>query len=570
MKFIQARERIVIRETDAHTIARLTQELSVSPTVATILAARGLASGDECRTYFRPQVSHLHDPGLFSDMAKAVDRIAAGIAAQEKIAVYGDYDVDGITATAILVRSLKLLGADCTYYLPNRLSEGYGISSIGIEDLASRGITLIISVDCGISAHEAIDLARSKGIDVIVTDHHEPKETLPDAFAVIDPKAPSSNYPDTSLAGVGVALKLAQALARNAGRSEDFWTPFLDLASVGTAADIVPLTGENRIITYFGFQQLTHTHNPGLQALVEQRGLAGKPISTSQVVFLIAPSMNAAGRLGDPRRSAELLLTDDVSLAHVYARELVEANTERRAIDARVQEEAVAWVNDHCNPDNDYAIVAAQENWHCGVIGIVASKIIEKFNRPTILFSLNGDGTARGSGRSISKLHLLSALDECSDLLESYGGHAAAAGMVVKQRNLDAFRARFNEVVKTRLTVEDLAPCVRADAEVKLDEMNSNFLTIARQMEPFGPGNMRPVLLCRNLRHKYAPRIVGDNHLKMTVTDGRITMDAIAFNFGARRSELDASREFSLAFSLDENEWNGRINLQLKVKGIAS
>jgi single-stranded-DNA-specific exonuclease len=571
MKFSPVKERIVVRQHDPAIAARLARECGVPPAIGAVLACRGFTTLESCEQFFRPELSRLHDPFLFGDMEKAADRIAAAIADHETIALYGDYDVDGVTATAILVRFLREAGAHCVYHLPNRLTDGYGIHDSGIVELANAGAAVIISVDCGISAHGPADLARSMGIDLIITDHHEPKESLPRAFAVIDPKVDGCGYPDRDLAGVGVALKLCQALASTLGRPDDSWQQYLDLAAVGTAADIVPLTGENRIIVKFGFEQLASTRNLGMRTLMEERKIAGKTPSTSDVVFMVAPCMNAVGRLGDPRRGVELLLTADQALAAAYARELAEANTERRAIDARVQEEAIAWVMDNCEPERDFAIVAGHQAWHCGVIGIAASKVIERFHRPTILFTFGDDGTARGSGRSVPGLHLLEALDECSSLLESYGGHAAAAGMVVRLDKLNDFRAAFNDAVKKRLTADDLSPRITADAEVTLSEMTRQCFAAIRRMEPFGPGNMRPVLVCRNLRHKWPPRIVGDKHLKMTVTDdGRNGIDAIGFGFGRRLDEVAAAPAFSMAFSLDENEWNGRISLQLKIKGIAS
>ncbi len=563
----QQREKIILRPFDKVLAAILAKELSVPLAVGQILAQRGLKTVDECNAFFNPQVAHFHDPFLFSDMQRAVDRIMKAVGGNERISIYGDYDVDGITATVVLLKTIEQLGGVCDFYLPNRLTEGYGMSPEGVRALYETGTRLIITVDCGIHADEEVELAGSLGIDVIITDHHEPKDPLPKACALLNPKIKSCGYPDDTLAGVGVALKLSHALAIKNGRPDEFWTNLLDLAAVGTAADIVPLTGENRVIAKLGFAKLQHTGNQGLKALINEQGLSGKPLSSREVGFQIAPCINAVGRLGDPRRGVELLLTTDPSVASRFARELKDTNMERRVIDRALQEEAFAWVERHWDPQQDYAIVIARENWHRGVIGIVASKVVERYHRPALLFSIH-DGLARGSGRSISALHLHEALTECKDLLETFGGHAAAAGMTVLSKNLDAFKIRFNGVVKARVSMDDMAPQVQADAVVGLKDCDYPLFHAIKRMEPFGAGNPRPLFLCKALNNKYEPRIVGDKHLKLMVALNGKAMDAIGFNFGDRFEEVKKAGSFSLVFSLDENEWNGRKSLQLKIKGV--
>jgi len=573
--FASVRERIIMRTVDDAAASRLSKELGIPHAAAQILVGRNLTDAGACRRFFAPSLKDFHDPFLFGDMEKTVARIDAAISRKEKIAVYGDYDVDGITGTAMLIRVLRTLGAPCSYYLPHRLTEGYGVSETGVRQIAESGAALMVTVDCGITAVEEIALAAALGIDVIVTDHHEPKaEGLPrDAFSILNPKLPESGYPDIDLAGVGVVLKLCQALGNKTGRGDSLWEPYLDLAALGTAADIVPLGGENRIITRFGFERLHRTKNTGLAALVKLQGLGGKAVSTNEVAFQLAPCINAAGRLGDPYRAVELMLTDHEETALEYARELKAANYERRAIDSSVWKEAQAWVLQHCDPEKDFAIVTGNSSWHAGVIGIVASKCAEKFHRPAVLFSIGNDGSARGSGRSIPGFHLLDALRECAGLLETFGGHAAAAGMNIKSASIDAFRSRFNEVARSRLKPQDLVPLVYADAELPLAALTPQLFSLIKAMEPFGPGNLRPVLYCRNLHYRYTPRIVGNNHLKMTVAaDGPAqgqVFDAIGFNFGDRLDELRGAASMSLAFSLDENEWNGKKSLQMKVRGIA-
>ena len=567
--FIQTQqEKISVRDADMLAVAKLAKEINVPMAIAKVLVLRGLTTLDECTKFFKPALSHFHDPFLFRDMEKAVARIVKAIESHEMIIVYGDYDVDGITATVILLRSLRLLGGNVEYFCPNRLIEGYGMSEAGVQKTIQRGARLIITVDCGITAAKEVALARQAGIDVIITDHHEPKEGLPEPYAILNPKLPTSGYPEDGLAGVGIALKLCHALALRSGKGETFWTEYLDLAAVGTAADVVQLTGENRTIAFLGFEKLRQTKNPGLKALINAQGLSGKPLSTGEVGFQIAPCINAVGRIGDAGRGIELLLTDDEATAQRFAQELKSANMERRAIDAIMQKEAFAWVEEHCDSQQDYAIVIGRENWHCGVVGIVASKLVEKYHRPAILFAINAEGVARGSGRSVRGFHLHKGLGQCGDLLESFGGHAAAAGMTIKEANLGSFRERFNEVVKSCLSLDDLVARVEADVQVALSDLTPKFFSLLKHMEPFGPGNWRPLFLCRALQNKYDPRIVGANHLKMTVASGAAKMDAVGFNLGHWLETVKKARMFSLVFSLEENVWNGKTSLQMKVKGV--
>jgi len=566
----QAKESIVVRDISEAAAQDLAIALGVSQVVARILVARGLYTFDECKRFFRPDVSQFPDPYLFADMHKACERVFCAIRDKETIFVYGDYDVDGVTSTALVIRLLRHFGAQCDYYLPNRLTEGYGLSGEGITAIAQKGAAVIITVDCGITACEEIAMANTQGIDVIVTDHHEPKDPLPAAYAILNPKVKGSGYPDTSLAGVGVALKLCQGLVKRLGGDDTLWTMFLDLAALGTAADIVPMRGENRVIVSLGFAMLQNTRNAGLMALLAAQGCAGKNLSTGDVVFKIAPCINATGRLGDSRRGVELLLTDNVQVAERIAEELKAANIERRALDAAIQQEAFAWVETHCDYSTDYAIIAGSASWHCGVVGIVASKVVEKYHRPAILFSIGENGIARGSGRSIPGFHLHEALTECQDILEGFGGHAAAAGMTIKQENIEAFRVRFNGIAQKKLAPNDLVPKITADIEVQMVDITPKLYSIIKQMEPFGPGNMRPVMVCRNMRNKYSPKIVGKNHLKLAVQQSGTAafMDAVAFNFGDRIKEFANDQGYSLAFTLDENEWNGKKNLQLKIRGV--
>jgi len=562
------REHIRVRPFDPAVVETLVKELGVSEPFGRILACRNILSREALTRFMQPRLEDFFDPFLFTDMGKAVERIQEAVARREKIVIYGDYDVDGVSATVLLMSVFRNIGAECAYYLPNRLTEGYGMSLAGIDEIHRLGGRLIVSVDCGITAVREVERAASLGIDVIITDHHEPQSDLPRAVAVLDPKVDGCGYPDRNLAGVGVALKLCQALARATGRDDSLWLEHLDLVSIGTAADIVPLTGENRIIVKHGFAQLAQTRNLGIRKLIAQQGLEGKSLSTSDVVFYLAPCINAAGRLGDSTRGVKLLLSEDEGEAALFARELVEMNRERRALDTYVQEEAQRWVEHNVDLQKEYAIVAGKEDWHTGVIGIAASKLVDKFCRPTFLFSCAADGFAKGSGRGVKGLHLLNALKECGDLLEGFGGHEAAAGAHIKVENIPLFRKKFNAAVAAQLCMDDLVPLVHADAEVPFRLLGAQLFRDIQQMQPFGPGNMRPVLVCRELKSRHEPRIVGKNHLKMTVAGDGLVMDAIAFNFAQRFEEIKFAQSMTMAFSLDENTFNGRTTLQMKVKGV--
>ncbi|MBN1759940.1 MAG: single-stranded-DNA-specific exonuclease RecJ [Chitinispirillaceae bacterium] len=564
----RVQERITLRNADDAVVEQLAEELSVPKAVARVLVVRKLTSYDSCKTFFRPSVEQFNDPFLFEQMERAVERIGRAIDTREKIVVYGDYDVDGITATVLMLRVLRRLGADCSYYLPNRLREGYGVSEDGVRKLAREGATLMITVDCGISSCSEVAIANCLGLDCIVTDHHEVHSEFPAALAVLDPKIPGCSYPYEYLAGVGVALKLCQALALHRGADDTIWRDCLDIAALGTAADIVPLTGENRVIASIGFGQMSTTPHHGLRALIEQQGLAGKTLSTAPVVFQLAPCINAVGRLGDPTAGVELLLTDDAQEAQRLAARLKAVNLERREIDAAVAESAYRWVEENGDELQDAGIVIGDESWHAGVIGIVASKLVERYYRPTILFAIGPDGYARGSGRSIPALHLLDALNKCADLLEGYGGHAAAAGMTIKTGNIEPFRERFNGVVREMVPHDAFIPVVKADAELPIPAITPKIYRILKQMEPFGPGNMRPVFFTRNVTNRTSPRMAGTAHLKMLLAEDGIAMDAIAFNFGDRLREVRAASSLSVAYTVDQNEWNGKTNLQMKVKGI--
>ena len=564
-------ERIEIIPVDADVVSVLAEEMDIPPVVAKILINRGIVDSATAIRFMRPSLDQLLDPFLFSQMNRAVDRVLQAVDKNESVVVYGDYDVDGVAGTSILVRMLRLIGVRCDYFLPNRITQGYGMSTDAMDLIAAGGATLIVAVDCGITSFKEVEYAAQKGIECIILDHHEPKEKLPPAYAIIDPKTETGAYRDSCLCGAGVAFKLCQAISRKKALPDETWLQFLDLAALATAADIVPLTGENRIIVTYGFNRMRKTSNIGLAALLDAQGAAGKTVTTREVVFGVAPCINAAGRLGDSTLGVKLLLTTDPVQAREYAIQLKDANLERRAIDVGVQKSALEWIAGNIDVSTSSAIVVGSRDWHCGVVGIVASKLVEQFHRPAIVFSIDEHGCARGSGRSISAVHLLDALGKCSDIIERFGGHAAAAGLSIHEDKIDEFRIRFCGEVAKMITPDDMVPRVVADAEIGLSDLTWNLHQQLGAMEPFGPGNRRPVFVTRGLKNRYEPKVVGAKHLKLKVTKGvgpAATIDAIGFNFGDRVGEVRYAPDFGLAYSLEENEWNGVKSLQLNVKGV--
>lgn len=561
-------KRWILHPADEAQANALAAELGVAPLIARLLLTRGVAVPADARRFLAPALADLHDPFLLPDMDRTVDRVDRALAGGQRIMIYGDYDVDGITATALLVRGLGRLGADVCWYLPNRSREGYGISAAGIDEAGRRGVTLVISVDCGITAHAEIDYARGLGIDCVVTDHHETKDSLPGACAVVDPKRADSAYPYQELAGVGVAYKLLQALCRRHGLPESDLEADLDLVALGTVADIVPLTGENRVLAKFGLEALRRSGKPGVRALLEVTGLRDRPLDSGQIVFMLAPRINAAGRMGDAGTALRLLLTGDEAEAAAIARDLDEENKRRKAVDDLILEQATALVGSAVDLERDKVIVLASEAWHQGVIGIVASRLVEQFYRPTVLIAVDGD-RGKGSARSIANFHLHEALKECQDLLLGFGGHKFAAGLSIETGRIPAFRERLNEVAGRTLSAEDFVPCQPLDAEVDLDALDAETARGFARFAPFGPGNRHPVLAALRSRVVGSPSIVGRNHLKFKVKHRQKVFDSIGFSFGGMLNEVeDPDAAVDLAFVLEENEWQGRTRLQLRIKDI--
>ncbi|MCK4271161.1 single-stranded-DNA-specific exonuclease RecJ [bacterium] len=555
-------------EPDPQRLRMFCKELNISPIIAGLLLNRGIETAEQGHEFLHPRLEDLHDPFAFKDMGLAVDRIIKALRNKEPIMIFGDYDVDGITATSVLYLILARLGADVSYYVPNRMSEGYGLSAVGIQEARERGVTLIISVDCGITAIDEVNLARSQGIDVIITDHHEVQDRLPSAQAILNPKRPDDQYPDKYLAGVGVAFKLAQGLYSKLGFDDSELEEHLDLVAMGTAADIVPMVGENRILTKFGLEQVAKTGKIGLRCLVETIGLLGEEIQTGHVVFMLAPRINAVGRLGNAQRAISLLTTTQAEEARQNARFLNDENRRRKDIDGSMLEEAKDLIQKTVDLESDRAIVLASEKWHPGVIGIVASRVVEQCYRPAVLIALDGE-QGKGSGRSIAGFNLYEALEACQEHLTRFGGHKYAAGLTIEAKNVAVFREKLKGLAAEKLSPEQLVPSLKIDVSTTLDQVGEDLLDSLNTLAPFGPQNMRPVIMASNLEVVGYPRVVGKNHLKFRVRQNGKVLDVIAFGMGERLGDLEMGKpNLSVAFVLEENRWQGRTSLQLRAKDL--
>ncbi len=565
----------LLPEPDPQVVNQLAAELALPPVVAKILVARGFNTKEKAEEFLTPSLSNMLDPFVLTGMEKGVERIIQALRDKEKIMIFGDYDVDGITATSLLFLVLNKLGAEVTYYLPNRLIEGYGLSEEGITEAERRGVRLIVSVDCGITAIEEVAYAKARGIDTIITDHHEPQPTLPQASAIINPKAYGHVYPGGELSGVGVAFKFAQAIYRRLGQDESELEDHLDLVALGTAADIVPLVGENRILTKLGMDQVSRTTKPGLKSLIFVSGILGQKIGTGQVVFILAPRINAVGRLGDAELAIKLLTTKDEHKAAEMARALDEENRRRKHIDETTLEEALELIEQNVDLASDKAIVLASSGWHQGVIGIVASRLVERFHRPTIMISIDGE-EGKGSARSIPGFHLYEALKECEEFLLKFGGHKYAAGLSISPEKIHPFREKFKKVSNGKLTPEDMIPRLLIDSELELDQINPELVRILELLAPFGPQNMRPLFLTRNLHLWGEPYVVGNNHLRLRVKSAGTkggknsqAFDCIGFGMGDMIKPLSMTGiRIDLAYVVETNFWNDTYKIQLRIKDL--
>jgi single-stranded-DNA-specific exonuclease len=553
---------------DEASALRLASELGVSPVTARLLCIRGLGEPEAARRFLTPRLEDLLDPFALADMTPAVDRILAAIAARERIAIHGDYDVDGVTSTVILRRALELLGADVVHFIPERLRDGYGLQPATIDRLHANGARLIISVDCGIRATDAALRARALGVDLIITDHHEPDVALPPALAVINPKRHDCVYPDKHLAGVGVALKVVQALCARSGRSE--WLPaFVKIAAIGTLADVVPLTGENRVIAKLGLRLLsTGPHKVGLRSLLEVCGLLGKEIDSYQIGFVIAPRVNAAGRMSTPDIAARLLLASDEAMleeARGLAEQLNSENLRRQQEEADIVTRAKTVVESDPDVGSRTVIVVAGEGWHRGVIGIVASKLVDAFHRPAVVISIDGD-VAHGSCRSIPSFNMLAALESCGEVMLKFGGHQQAAGLTVESSRIRELRGRINDHADSRLGPDDLRPRLWIDGPLTFRSIDDQVMSELATLAPFGAGNPRPVFRSSRVEIVDGPRRLKDRHLKMSFRqDGRV-LRGVAWRASERESFVTAHRAgIDLAFSVEQDLWNGERHVQLTV-----
>ncbi|MBF4486552.1 single-stranded-DNA-specific exonuclease RecJ [Flavobacterium sp. CSZ] len=548
-------------------VKHLAQALNVEDFVATLLIQRGIETFEDAKNFFRPSLEHLHDPFLMKDMDKAVARIELAIENQENILVFGDYDVDGTTAVSLVSAYLKSHYPNIATYIPDRYAEGYGISFKGIDFADDNGFSLIIALDCGIKSIDHIAYAKEKNIDFIICDHHRPGEFLPDAVAILDPKREDCFYPYDELCGCGVGFKLIQALGTNRNETIENLVPYLDLVATAIAADIVPITGENRVLAYFGLQVINSDPRPGIKALVHQ--VKKKTLDITDVVFIVSPRINAAGRIKHGNHAVELLTEFNFEQAQQFASEIEQYNSDRKDLDKQITKEAFQQIIQNQEEDR-YSTVVFQEDWHKGVIGIVASRLIETYYRPTLVFTKSGDKYA-ASARSVKGFDVYNALDACSQHLEQFGGHMYAAGMTLKAENYKTFKDAFEKQVEETILPEMRTPEIEVDAEINFSDITPKLVRILKQFEPFGPLNMTPVFMTKDAKDTGYAKTLGseDEHLRLFIkqnnSDG---IAAIGFGLGKKINIVKNQNPFQLAYSLAENEWNGSVSTQLMLKDI--
>ena len=574
---------IIKKVDDEYSVKSLADSLKISEILARILILRNIKTFQDAKNYFRPTLNNIHDPFLMDGMEVATFRVIKALTENQLITIFGDYDVDGTCSTALLYLFLKELGAKVDYYIPKRLSEGYGLSKIGFDNINKNGTSLVIAVDCGITAVEETDYANSLGMDLIICDHHLPKDRLPNALAILDPIKPNCKYPFKYLSGAGVAFKLAQGVSERIGK-RDLPFKLLDLVALAATADIVPLTGENRIFVRTGIENINNNPRPGIKALIQSSKITPGNLSSGQIVFTIAPRINAAGRMGDAKRAVDLFVTDNFETAQEYASILENENYERRKIDETTLNNALELVENELDLNVDIPIVLHQDNWHPGVIGIVASRLVEKYYRPTIMLTTI-NGVAKGSARSISNFNIYNALEKCEDVLLQFGGHKAAAGLELEIDKINEFKERFKKVVKESLSKEELFREIDIDSKIKFSEITPKFLRILDQFTPFGPKNMRPVFLSEKVQTAFSPKIVGKNHLlvcfkqeglpcQQTGLPGRQTsvkrvFDAIGFGLGEKFDIVNNNQNLlDIVFTVDKTTRNGNTFPQLRIKDL--
>lgn len=552
-------------DVDESKIRQLSREAGLPLSIAAILYQRDLGDPKAIDKFFHPSITNLYDPFLLKDMDIAARRLQQAILNKETVVIYGDYDVDGTTATSLLYLFLREIGLETLYYIPDREKEGYGLSRKGIDFARAENATLIITCDCGINAFEEIEYANSLNIDVLVTDHHEPAEYLPKAAAILNPKRENDPYPFKGLSGVGVAYKLLQAFARQNNIPPDKLQRHLDLVAIGTAADIVPVLDENRILIHKGLEYLNSSGKMGLQALLKVAGFTNRQLNVVNIVFGLAPRLNAAGRLGEATRAVRLLTSFNRQEAEELSNLLEKENRTRQTIEKNTIDQAIIQLNATHDMERDKIIVLHGDNWHQGVIGIVASKLKEMYNRPVVMISFQ-DGLGKGSARSIPDFDLYAAFSKCADHLENFGGHKMAAGLTIQQSQLAAFKRQLKTVAREAITDEMLFPQLSVEWQIGFNEIGFELLDYLKKMGPFGPGNMRPIFVTRNVSAAGMPRIVGENHLKFKAQQDKIVISCIGWNLGTMYEMLISNRPLDLAFVIEENEWGGKTEIQLNIK----
>ncbi|MEY2871132.1 MAG: hypothetical protein RLZZ146_1055 [Bacteroidota bacterium] len=547
-------------------VLQLSESIRVNPYVATILVQRGIDTYEKAEKFFRPKLEDLHNPFEMKDMDVAIKRIQAAVTNQEGILVYGDYDVDGTTAVSIVYSYFKSFNQNIEYYIPDRYKEGYGISRAGLEYAAANGFTLVITLDCGIRSNELVDYGNQLGLEMIICDHHLPGETLPKAAAILNPKRSDCTYPYKELSGAGIGFKLIQAYNEKQGMPTEMVYDYLDMVAVSIASDLVDIRGENRVLSFYGLKKLNENPSIGLQTLLDDCPKK-EQYTISDIIFGIGPRINAAGRIADAKAAVKVLIEKDYNTAKKYAKVLSERNHERKELDSDITRDAIDMVQNSPRLLSKYSMVLQGEGWSKGVIGIVASRMVEQFYKPTIVFSLN-DGMLTGSARSIKTFDIHEAIGACGDLVEQFGGHKYAAGLSIKVENFDAFADRFEAIVRETVTEEDLVPVVEYDLEMDTSLITPSMMKILKQISPFGPGNSIPVFRSNNLRANQTAKILKDRHLKMQVQTPNGPMDSIGFGLAEYWPSVTDSQIFHACYCIEENTYNGRTNLQLRLQDI--
>ncbi len=564
------KKRWVIKERgNSELIESLSKELNINPILANLLVQRGHDTFEKAKLFFRPTLSMLHDPFLMKDMDKAIDRIDKAISGQEKILIYGDYDVDGTTAVALVFTYFKKRYANIDFYIPDRYKEGYGISNTGVEWAAENGFSLIIALDCGIKSIDKVAYAKSMGVDFIICDHHRPGNEIPDACAVLDPKRTDCDYPFKELSGCGVGFKLIQAYSNFHQLPFEELDEYLDLVAISIAADIVPIDGENRVLTYFGLKRLNSAPRPGIVAILELSG-GRRELTVTDVVFTIAPRINAAGRIESGKEAVDLLISETSLEAFNHGEEINKKNTTRKGLNENITREALLLIENDLEFKNRKSTVLYNPDWHKGVIGIVASKLTDEFYRPTVILT-RSNGMASGSARSVKDFDIYNAIESCSDLLDQFGGHMYAAGLTMKEENIEAFKFKFEEIVSSTIEDRMLIREIEIDDVISLEDINASFFNVLKQFAPFGPGNMSPIFKSEEVYDRGDARVVGNNHLKLSLiqrNNSRKVVDSIGFQLGSHYNRIANKESFHVCYHVEENNFNGRTNLQLNIKDI--